>query len=208
MSSTVEIHRDAAPRQAKVDDGDALSTNTTSEAQEVASIKGPASEPMTVAPQTPFDSTSEKTVEELCRRKHMEGAIAAAEAAKKPINWTEDIIVMTPEERNALKYVRFALPRAPVHPAMLSLAFASSGQNWCTCVMPMQSPVQCASLSEETDRCCHPFPPQAGFKELHGEIVDLLCRTPACRDNTEANRDLLIYADPLGESQCSESYPN
>ena len=46
--------------------------------------------------------------------------------------------------------------------------------------------------------------PQAGFKELHGEIVDLLCRTPACRDNTEANKDLLIYADPLGESKCSE----
>jgi hypothetical protein len=125
MSSSLEVEKGAAStaNQAEDTDSDALSTNTTSEAeQNVTDSMGHDSTFLTVAPQTPFDHTIERPVEELVRRKHAEGAKAAAEAAKRPINWTEDIIEMTEEERKRLRYVRFAfhLAPSPMRPLTLS----------------------------------------------------------------------------------------
>jgi hypothetical protein len=123
MSSTLEVEMGGAANQEVDTDSDALSTNTTSEAEQtVTDSKGPESTFVTVAPQTPFDHTIERPVEELVRRKHTEGALAAAEAAKRPINWTEDIIEMTEEERKKLRYVRFMLHLA--HSPMRSLTLA------------------------------------------------------------------------------------
>jgi hypothetical protein len=129
MSSSLEVEMGGAANQA-VDtdtDSDALSTNTTSDAEQtVTDSKGPESTFVTVAPQTPFDHTYERPVEDLVRRKHTEGAMAAAEAAKRPINWTENIIEMTEEERKKLRYVRFMLNLAPSPVRSLTLAKSHS----------------------------------------------------------------------------------